>query len=75
MKEETFYEVTHKGRGVGFFKTKEAAEKCAAEFENNIEGYSYPVEIVVRDFLDNNYIEADEEKDDFNSGDWDSGGV
>ena len=75
MKEEVFYQVMHKGRGVGFFKTKEAAERCASEFKNNIEGYSYPVEIVAREFLDDNYIKPDEEEGNFNLGDWGSGGT
>ena len=72
MENKKFYEVTHKGRHAGFFKTKEAAENYAKEFNTNIEGASYPVEIITRDFLDSMYTEEDENQDDFN---WDSGAV
>ena len=57
MKREVFYEITHRGRTAGFFKTREAAERCADEFRSEIEGGLYPVEIITRQFLDYNYTE------------------
>jgi hypothetical protein len=71
-----FYEVKHRGHCAGYFRTRKAAERCASEFKTNIEGQSYPVEIVERVFLDEQYKE--DEKDDFNWGVWnndDCGGV
>ena len=73
MKREVFYEITHRGRTAGFFKTREAAERCADEFRSEIEGGLYPVEIITREFLDYNYIEENE--DNFNWGEWENGGV
>ena len=75
MKKENFYELTHRGRTAGFFKTREAAERCADEFRSEIEGGLYPVEIITREFLDYNYPEDDLEQDDFDWGAWDEGAV
>ena len=73
MKKEVFYEITHRGRTAGFFKTREAAERCADEFRSEIEGSLYPVEIITRQFLDYNYTE--DKEDNFNWGEWENGGV
>ena len=73
MKKEVFYEITHRGRTAGFFKTREAAERCADEFRSEIEGCLYPVEIITRQFLDYNYTE--DKEDNFNWGEWENGGV
>ena len=73
MKREVFYEITHRGRTAGFFKTREAAERYAGEFRSEIEGGLYPVEIITREFLDYNWLEG--EKDDFNWDEWENGGV
>tara|TARA_Y100001972_G_C7580729_1_gene291290 strand:- start:351 stop:572 length:222 start_codon:yes stop_codon:yes gene_type:complete len=73
MKKEVFYELTHRGRTAGFFKTRKAAERCAKEFRLEIEGGIYPVEIITREFLDYNYPEN--EKDEFNWSEWENGGV
>ena len=73
MKKEVFYEITHRGRTAGFFKTREAAERCADEFRSEIEGGLYPVEIITREFLDYNYTEDEPEQDNFNWGSWDEG--
>ena len=51
-KKNTFYQVTHKGASVGFFKSKENAEKYSEEFCQNIGGYSYPIKIIKKSFLD-----------------------
>jgi hypothetical protein len=76
MKEEVFYELTHKGRSAGFFKTKEAAERCADEFSAEIEGGLYPVEIITRRFLDYQYPEGEGEGEEgFNWDAWDNGAV
>ena len=75
MKKEVFYEITHRGRTAGFFKTREAAERCADQFRSEIEGGLYPVEIITRQFLDYNYPEDDPERDDFNWDAWDEGAV
>ena len=76
MKREVFYEITHRGRTAGFFKTREAAERCADEFRSEIEGGLYPVEIITRQFLDYNYTEDTENNEDsFNWDEWENGGV
>tara|TARA_Y100001938_G_C8088388_1_gene433497 strand:- start:1422 stop:1655 length:234 start_codon:yes stop_codon:yes gene_type:complete len=74
-KTDVFYEITHRGRSAGFFKTRDAAHRCANEFKSEIEGGIYPVEIITREFLDYNYPSDDPEKDDFNWGPWDEGAV
>ena len=73
MKREVFYEITHRGRTAGFFKTREAAERCASEFSSEIGGELYPVEIITREFLDHSWLKGEE--DDFNWGEWENGGV
>ena len=76
MKREVFYEITHRGRTAGFFKTREAAERYAGEFRSEIEGGLYPVEIITREFLDHNYTEDNEDNEDnFNWDEWENGGV
>ena len=72
MKKEVFYEITHRGRSAGFFKEREAAERCAAEFRTDIQGTLYPVEIITRQFLDYAYPCNDEEDI---SSEWENGGV
>ena len=47
-----FYEVLHKGKSAGFFRTRKAAKKCADEHYPYVEGYSYSVEIKELSFLD-----------------------
>ena len=73
MKKEVFYEITHRGRSAGFFKEREAAERCAAEFRTDIQGTLYPVEIITRQFLDYAYSGKDNEED--ISSEWENGGV
>tara|TARA_B100000459_G_C8534311_1_gene181999 strand:+ start:454 stop:675 length:222 start_codon:yes stop_codon:yes gene_type:complete len=73
VKKEVFYEITHRGRSAGFFKERDAAERCAAEFRTEIEGGLYPVEIITRQFLDYAYGEGSDEED--VSSEWESGGV
>tara|TARA_Y100001973_G_scaffold88342_1_gene133428 strand:- start:39 stop:260 length:222 start_codon:yes stop_codon:yes gene_type:complete len=73
MKKEVFYEVTHRGRSAGFFKERDAAERCAADFRTEIEGGLYPVEIITRQFLDYAYSGNDDEED--ISSEWENGGV
>ena len=66
---DKFYQVFHRGHGVGFFREKSNAEKYAKEFHTNIEGYTYPVEIRELDFLDKE-IEDDLLKSEFNWKAW-----
>ena len=64
---DKFYEVKHKGKCAGFFRTKKAANKYALQFKKNIEGQDYNVEVAERHFLDNTLEEEDGE---FNWGAW-----
>ena len=66
---DKFYQVCHRGRGVGYFREKSNAERYTQEFHTNIEGYAYPVEIKELVFLDNT-IEDKEPEDTFNWGAW-----
>ena len=56
-KKDIFYEVTHKGRTVGYLRTEGGAQKYAEEFAQEINGYNYPVKIIKREFL--NHYEED----------------
>jgi hypothetical protein len=59
MKDNRFYQVLHKGKSAGFFKTKKNAERCAAEYNSYVEGYSYAVEVKELSFSDDMW-DADE---------------
>ena len=52
---DKFYQVLHRSRSVGFFKEESNAKKYADEFETNIQGYPYPIEIRELHFLDDNF--------------------
>ncbi len=57
--ENKFYQVLHRSRSVGFFKKELNAKKYASEFETNIQGYIYPVEVRELQFLDDIMQEED----------------
>ncbi len=67
MKNNKFYQVFHRGHGVGFFLKKSEAQKYANEFFTEIEGYSYPVEIREMEFLDEDLNDKQESEPDI---DW-----
>ena len=72
-KREVFYEITHRGRSAGFFKTREAAERGADQFRTEIEGGLYPVEVITREFLDYAFREEEHRFGDSNG--WENGAV
>lgn len=52
---KTFYEVFHKNVSVGFFTDKKRAEEYAKGFNEEINGYLYPIKILERKFLDDTF--------------------
>jgi hypothetical protein len=52
MENNKFYQVFQRGKGVGYFRKKDAAEEYAQQFHSNIEGHPYPVTIKEMCFLD-----------------------
>ena len=49
---DKFYQVLHRSRSVGFFKEESNAKKYAGEFQTEIQGYPYTIEIRELFFLD-----------------------
>jgi len=50
MSEDVFYEVVQNRRSVGFFKSRDNAEKCIDQFNTKVE--IAPLKIIKREFLD-----------------------
>ena len=65
---DKFYQVLHRSRSVGFFKEESNAKKYAGEFQTEIQGYPYPIEIRELFFLDDDL----EDNDDDSSMNWDA---
>ena len=62
MKRNNFYEVTHGGKSVGFFRNKKNAKKYLKQFKKNIEGHVYKLQITEKTFLDY-LVDEDSSKD------------
>lgn len=70
---DKFYQVLHRSRSVGFFREESNAKKYAGEFQTEIQGYPYPIEIRELFFLDDDLDDdlEDNNKDD-SSMNWDA---
>jgi hypothetical protein len=53
------YQVYHRNQMVGMFAKRKNAVKYAKSFNTEIEGYTYPVNIVKKDLLDH-VVEEDD---------------
>ena len=73
MNNNIFYQIMQNGRGVGFFRKLKNAKLYASKFNTRTE--VFPLEIVKRSFLDDDYKAEDDEDDgqwpgSFNWGEW-----